>query len=176
MPNYYDTANNDVKTMVERCRDYYAPEDFVIVMNIDTKPFTYDIQRPENVIINQTSSVTSELYYKANPDHIVLEPGQTRLCPAYEADHIIKQLVDVIVLRNRGKIIADGGTPQESAVDPATQNKYIRMIFQGKKDFMQDYNQQNIEDANNMQQELEKALEDEPIKDTVKKPVGSAKK
>lgn len=140
---FYDNDNMDQKTMYERCREYYAPEEFVVVMNIDIIPFTYVIQRPENVTIHQPSQVTKELYYTKDPDVITLQPGQTRMVPAYEADAVIKQLVDNIVMRNRAKIIDETGkNPQESTKDPTTQHKYIKQIYQGKRDFMNEYNQQ----------------------------------
>lgn len=161
--SYYDATDMTIKTMAERCRDYYAPEKFVIVMNIDTQSFTYSIQRPENVQINQPSSVTKELYYLKDPDVVTLQPGQTRLVPAYEADHVIKQLVDKMVLRNRAKIIAEEGTPQESAMDPTTQHRYIQAIFQGEKDFMEDYNKQ-INAENTSRALVAEDLEDnEPV-------------
>lgn len=157
---YYDNLNTEVKTVHERCREYYLPQDFVVVMNIDTEPFTYTIQRPENVTIHQPSPVEKELYYLHDPDTITLTPGQTRLVPAYEADHVIKQLIDKIVLRNRGRLIAEGQTPKESAMDPPTQHKYIRQIYQGKRDFISAYNdqQQTGTQPGNV---IDKALEDE---------------
>lgn len=157
---YYDNLDMNVKTMAERCREYYSPEEFVIVMNIDTEPFLYQIQRPENVQIHQPSNVTKELYYLKDPDSVTLESGKTRLVPAYEADHFIKQIVDKIVLRSRGKIIEEGQTPSESAMDPATQHKYIKQIYQGKKDFMSEYNQQ-MEQVDATRQMVEKELNDE---------------
>jgi hypothetical protein len=156
---FYDNVDMNVKTMYERCREYYNPEDFVIIMNIDTQPFTYQVQRPENVQILNPSAVTKELYYTKDPEIITLEPGQTRLAPAYEADYFIKQLTDKIILRNRGQIIAEGKVPQESAADPVTQHKYIQKIFQGKKDFMADYNRQMTADkANQAQDSAARAL------------------
>ena len=157
---YYDTQDSSVKTVPERCREYYQPEDFVQVQNIDTQPFTYVIQRPENVLIHQPTTVTSELYYKKDPDTITLEVGQTRLCPAYEADHIIKQLMDKIIISNRQKVIAKGETPKESAIDPAVQHFYIKKIFQGKRDFMSEYNKNLVSDEAR-REAMEKELEAE---------------
>jgi hypothetical protein len=157
---FYDSQDDSIKTVHERCREYYSPAEFVVVMNIDTEPFTYTIQRPENVTIHQPSPVEKELYYLKDPDTITLQPGQTRMVPAYEADHIIKQLMDRIVLRRRGKVIEDGGTPKESVMDPATQRKYITQIYQGKRDFMSEYNDsRNAEEKS--KEAIEKALEDD---------------
>lgn len=159
MSSYYDNLNMDVKTLPERLREYYKPEDFVVIMNIDTKPLGYSIQRPENVRIHQPSPVTKELYYDKDPDQITLEPGDTRLCPAYEADWAIKQIIDVIVIGNRAQVALDGKTPTESAMDPSTQHKYIKKIFQGKRDFMSEYNQQ-LNKENDNRKQLEHDLED----------------
>ena len=155
--SFYDNQDGSMKTMHERCREYYAPEEFVVVMNIDTEPFTYMQQRPENVQINNPSAMTKELYYLKDPDVITLTPGQTRMVPAYEADNFIKQLTDKMVLRNRQKVIEGGNNPSESAMDPQTQHKYIQAIFQGKKDFMNEYNQQvsmPVQQANQIEREL----------------------
>ena len=150
----------DQKTMYERCREYYAPEDFVVVQNIDTEDFTYVIQRPEHVMINQPSQVTKELYYTKDPDVVTLQPAQTRMVPAYEADHLIKQLVDKIVFRNRKNVEATGATPQESTNDPATQHKYIKQIFRGKRDFMSEFNAQ-LQAPQQLENELEQELTSE---------------
>lgn len=162
---FYDDLNMNVKTMAERCREYYKPEDFVVIMNIDTEPFSYIIQRPENVVIHQPSNVTKELYYAKDPDKITLQVGQTRLVPAYEADHFIKQLVDKMVLENRGKIIAEGNTPTESAMDPSVQHKYIKQIYQGKRDFMDEYNKQ-LKQQDTQRQLVARDLEDDPVDKT----------
>lgn len=159
--SYYDNLDMNVKTIVERCREYYNPEDFVVIMNVDSKALTYTIQRPENVLIHQPSQVTKELYYTKDPDTIIVQPGQTRLVPAYEADHFIKQLTDIIVIRNRAKIIETGLNPTESAMDPAVQHKYIKQIFQGKRDFMNEYNQQ-LQAQESARALANKDLEDDP--------------
>lgn len=156
--SFYDNNNMDIKTMAERCREYYNPEDFVVIMNPDIEPFTYVIQRPENVNITQPSAMTKELYYLKDPDLVMLNPGQTRMVPAYEADHVIKQLVDKMVFRNREKIATETGqTPNESTNDPATQHKYVKQIYQGKKDFMEEFNRQTVT-AKKLDTDLEKEL------------------
>lgn len=172
---FYDNLDMNVKTMAERCREYYAPEEFVVVMNIDTEPFKYQIQRPENVVIHQPSNVTKELYYSKDPDVVTLEVAQTRLVPAYEADHVIKQLVDKMVLRNRGKIIADGGTPSESGMDPSVQHKYITQIYQGKKDFMSEYNNQ-LNAENTQRESVAKELDDDELDTAIARGPGRPKK
>ncbi len=159
--SYYDNNNMDIKSMAERCRDYYDPADFVIIINPDIEPFQYVIQRPENVKIHQPSAVTKELYYLKEPDVVLLNPGQTRMVPAYEADHVIKNLSDRMIIRNRAKQDAEGLAPTESTNDPATQHKYVKMIYQGKRDFMNEFNAQlTAEQSRN--QEVSNELDAEP--------------
>lgn len=178
--SFYNADNMDQKTMFERCREYYNPEDFVVVMNVDVEPFTYVQQRPENVKIHQPSQVTKEVYYTKDPDVITINPGQTRMVPAYEADNFIKLLTDKMVLRGRAKYIAETGeNPKESTSDPATQHKYIKMIYQGKKDFMAEYNQQTqqIESVNSeLKSELESELDSEPVTSETPRGPGRPKK
>lgn len=163
--SFYDNDNMDQKTMAERCREYYDPAEFVVIMNCDIEPFTYIIQRPENVTIHQPSNVTKELYYSKEPDVVTLQPGQTRMVPAYEADHVIKQLTDKIVFRGRQDVDKETGkTSTGSAMDPSTQHRYIKLIYQGKKDFMDEYNRQ-ISQPNILDDELTKELDDD-ITDT----------
>jgi len=189
--SFYDPSNDTVKTVYERCREYYSPEDFVVVMNIDTKPLKYMVQRPENVVIDQPSAVTKELYYKADPEIVTLQPGQTRLVPAYEADHMIKALIDKLVLDKRGIAIKEAqrkGTEDEdvqvllqtmeSVNDPATQNRYIKQIFQGKRDFLAAYNDQ-VNTENKARESVANDLEDLEELDestgSIVKPVAKAK-
>lgn len=187
MSDFYSSQNSEVKTIQERCREYYALEDFVVIMNVDVKPFQYMVQRPENVIINQPNSVTKELYYKKDPEVITLQPGQTRLVPAYEADIMIKALIDAIVMGKRriafNRARSEGMTEDqisalsqtlEHPMDPTTQNKYIREIFQGKQDLLNSYNQQA---SAPVQSAAEKDLElDEPTTETIRRSPGRPKK
>lgn len=158
---FYDQVNMEIKTVHERCRDYYQPEDFVIVENIDAEPLTYTIQRPENVSIHQPSPVEKELYYTKDPDTVTLKPGQSRLVPAYEADWMIKCLIDKLVLRRRAQAQSRGETPAESAMDPTTQHRYIRLIFKGKRDFVNEYNGQRETADEKSKEAIERALTDE---------------
>ena len=141
--DYYGrpAKDNEQKTVQERCREYYAIGDHVIVMNIDTQPFVYQVQRIENQSFDQPDSVHMNITNIKNPIRITLQAGETHLCPAYEADIMIKALIDKMVYSNRGKIIAESGTPKESVSDPDTQRKYIEAIYQGKRDFINEYNQ-----------------------------------
>lgn len=140
-------ASMDIKTVQERCREYYSVSDFVVVMNIDRFNFTYQIQRPENMAYNQPDSVTMNVTQTKPPERITLAPGETRLCPAYEADLMIKNLMDKMIYRDRKRVFDDAKaagqdnvSPKEAVMDPETQHKYIKQIYQGKKDFLSEYN------------------------------------
>lgn len=139
--DYYGqtVSSNELKTVQERCREFYNIGDFVVIMNIDTLPFVYQVQRAENQSFDDDGVHRSIVNVK-NPERITLQPGETRLVPAYEADLMIKALIDKLVYSNRSKIIAAEGTPNESVSDPETQRRYIKQIYQGKRDFMQEYN------------------------------------
>lgn len=132
-------SSNDVMTVQERCRDYYKIGTFVVIMNIDTSPFVYQVQREANQSVSD-DGVSQTIINVKPPERITLQPGQTRLVPAYEADLMIKALIDKIVNANRSKDLSDEKTPRESVMDPQTQKKYIALIYQGQKDFLTDYN------------------------------------
>lgn len=137
------SADNEIKTVQERCREFYAINDFVVVMNIDRFPFVYQVQRVENQSFDQPDPVHMNITNIKNPERIILQPAESRLVPAYEADLMIKSLMDKIVYRDRAQTIVDSNgeeTPKDSVMDPATQRKYIKKIYQGKRDFMQEYN------------------------------------
>ena len=140
--DYYGQTNSsqEQKTVQERCREFYAIGDFVVVMNIDTTPLVYQVQRVENQSFDQPDPVHMNTTNVKNPERITMQPGDTRLVPAYEADLMVKALMDKMVYRNRSKIIAKEGTPKESVSDPDTQRKYISEVYQGKRDFMEEFN------------------------------------
>ena len=133
-------ASNEEKTVQERCREFYPINAFVVVMNIDTTPFMYQVQRVENQSVDD-DGVHQNVTNVKNPERIIMQPGDTRLVPAYEADLMIKALMDKIVYSARSKVIAEEGTPKESVRDPETQRKYIESIYQGQRDFMSEFNE-----------------------------------
>lgn len=156
--SFYDGDNMDQKTMAERCREYYDPADFVVIMNIDTEEFQYVIQRPENQVTHQPSPVTKETYFTKDPEVITLQSGQTRVVPAYEADHVIKTLTDKIIYREKRRLETETGKVSHgSAMDPATQHRFIKQIFRGKRDFLSEFNQQ-LNVTQTVDDEIEKEL------------------
>jgi hypothetical protein len=163
---YYGQATtaDEVKTVQERCREYYKMGKFVVVMNIDTHPFMYQVQRVENQMVSD-DGVSQTIVNMKNPERITLQPGQTRLVPAYEADLMVKALIDKIVYSNRHIDELKGNTPKESVMDPSTQHKYIKQIYQGTRDFLEDYNTSinkqsvldDLDEATNTNAELDRA-------------------
>lgn len=146
MEEYYGqpSSDNEIKTVQERCREFYAVNDFVVVMNIDRFPFVYQVHRVENQSFDQPDTVHMNITNVKPPERIIMQPGDSRLVPAYEADIMIKALIDKIVYRDRERIILDSNgeeTPKESVMDPYTQRKYIKEVYQGKRNFMEEYNQ-----------------------------------
>jgi hypothetical protein len=174
------SGSMDIKTVQERCREYYAISDFVVVMNIDTEPFAYQIQRPENFDYEQPDPVTMNVVMTKPPERIVLQPGETRLCPAYEADLMIKNLMDKMIYRSRGSAISEAKEKgeenvniKESVMDPETQHRYIKEIYQGKKDFLHEYNQSIDKVKSDVAKDLE---DDEPVtSETPRRPGRPAK-
>lgn len=143
--DYYGQVNSsdEQKTIQERCREFYGINEFVVVMNIDTLPYVYQVQRIENQSFDESDSPHMNITNIKPPERIIMQTGETRLVPAYEADLMIKGLIDKIVYRNREKIIVDSKgeeSPRESVADPSTQRKYIGEIYQGKRDFLSEYN------------------------------------
>lgn len=144
------TASNEEMTVQERCREFYKIGEFVVVMNIDTKPFVYQVQRVENQSVND-EGVHQNIENIKPPERIIMQPGDMRLVPAYEADLMIKALIDRLVYSGRAIHIEahkhddQPEPPKESVRDPATQRKYIKAIYQGKRDFLDEFNSKKSE-------------------------------
>lgn len=141
---YYGApSNSENKNLRERLRDYYSDSEFVTVQNIDTKPLTYQFMPPENQEFVQTAAYAGELYNKKNPVVETLQPGQTKLCPAYEADLMLEVLIKQITSRKVAVAIEMGDAqPWQSAnwSDPQTQTNIIEQAFLGKQDLIGSYN------------------------------------
>lgn len=142
--------NDEEKTVQERCREYYPIGSFVVVMNIDTQPHVYQVQRIENQAVNE-EGVHRNIENVKPAERITMQPGDMRLVPAYEADLMIKSLMDRIIYRNRAKHIElhkhdeTPTPPTESVRDPATQRKYISAIYQGTRNFLDEFNSKHKE-------------------------------
>lgn len=145
---YYGApSNTEVKMIRERLRDMYDPEDFVTVINIDTKPVRYQFASPSDFETYSDYPGHKNTIQKRTPQVITLQPGETKLCPAYEADMMIEATVKQIALRKVEDKVAAGELDRQRATadwtDPYLQTSLIKQIFVGKKDILNMYNQQS---------------------------------
>lgn len=143
--NYYGApTNSGVKPIRERLRELYEPEDFVTVMNIDTKPVTYQFASPNDTETFSDYPGHKNTIQKRPPQRVTLQSGDTKLCPAYEADMMIEAVVKQIAIGRVQKKVEDGllGANQATAdwTDPHLQQTLIKEIFLGKKDILNAYN------------------------------------
>jgi len=121
----------------DRLRKLYEPEDFVSVINIDTQPLVYQFASPSDVETLSSGPGQKDTVQHKIPRVIRLEPGQIKLCPAYEADKMIETLVKQICNRNVNDKIERGEISRQSTSDwnnPEVQSSLIRKIFLGKQD------------------------------------------
>lgn len=142
-PYYGAPGDSNTKTLGERLRDYYDPQEFVTVQNIDTSPITYQFASPSDIETFSDYPGHKDTIQKAVPQVVTLKPGETKLCPAYEADLMIENLIKQITTNLTQKDIEeDKAVAWQSAnwTDPATQERLIKQIFVGKKDVVGSYN------------------------------------
>lgn len=141
--SYYGAPNDsDIKTLGERLRDTYASEDFVTVQNVDTQPLRYQFTTPSDIETFSDYPGHKNTVQKRVPQTIVLQPGETKLCAAYEADLMIENLIKQITSRNTQKQVEDKGVMYMTAnwQDPTTQKELIKKIFIGKRDVLGAFN------------------------------------
>ncbi len=142
-PYYGAPGDSDTKTLGERLRDFYDPEDFVTVQNVDTKPVIYQFVSPTDTETFSDYPGHKDTIQKKPPVRRTLQPGETRLCPAHEADMIIEVLIKQITSDKVRQEIDDGTAVKwQSAnwTNPATQKALIKEIFLGKQDVFAKYN------------------------------------
>lgn len=144
MASYYGApVDSDSKSFGERLRDYYSDSDFVRIQNIDTKSVSYQFQTVENEVFTQPAPHLGETYHKNPPQVVTLQPGQTKLCPAAEADAFMTTLIKQITSRKTHDDIEKGiVAPWQSSnwSDPATQKRIIEQALVGKEDLIGQYN------------------------------------
>lgn len=147
---YYGApSSSDVKPLRERLREYYGETDFVTVINIDTKPLKYQFMPPDGQQFVQSGAWNGETYNIKPPQVVILQPGGTKLCPAYEADLMIENLIKQVVAGGvENKIRLGQLRPDAIAdwTDPVTQKNLINKIFLGKQDLIGQFNQ-TVNDA-----------------------------
>lgn len=137
---YYGAAQNlSRKSLGEHLRDYYSDTDFVTVQNIDSKPLSYQFMDPKNEQFVQTAPYNGETYQLKPPMVETLQPGQTKLCPAFEADRMLESLIKQITSsKTAAGIQRKELEPWQSSdwSDPLTQKGIVDKAFLGKEDIL----------------------------------------
>lgn len=145
--DYYGAPTNaEVKPIRERLRTMYEPEDFVTVINGDTKPLTYQFAAPQDQETYSDYPGHKNTIMKRPPQRLTLQPGQTKLVPAYEADLMIEAGVKQMAMSKLQERI-DGGLVEARQAstdwtDPFFQTEAIKRFYVGKKDILAVYNTQ----------------------------------
>lgn len=145
--DYYGKAadTDNSRTLGQRLRDYYDPSDFVTIQNVDTDPIKYQFARPDDTETFSDYPGHKNTVQRRTPTVVILDPGETRLCPAYEADLMIENLIKQLAMKQINKKIKSGeAQPWQSAdwTDPIAQDHWIKEIFIGKEDVVKQYNEQ----------------------------------
>lgn len=144
--NYYGAPSDAEKTVNirERLRQYYDPEDFVTVINADTKPVRYQFASPTSIETLSSGPGDKNTIMHRPPQVVVLQPGETKLCPAYEADMMIENTIKQIAMASLEQRVESGLIDKNRATfdwtDPNFQRKWIDKIFLGKEDIIGKYN------------------------------------
>lgn len=162
---YGKPTNTNIQTLGQRLREYYSPEDFVTVQNVDTLPITYQFTSPTDRETFSDYPGHKETIMKRPPQRVTLQPGETKLCPAYEADLMIENLIKQMTSKSTANKIATGDAVAWQSTnwsDPIVQEKLIGQIFLGKKDILGEYNS----DLDKPNTDVEKDLLDEPTEPT----------
>lgn len=154
--SYYGAPNDSsVKMIRERLRDLYDPEDFVTVINVDTKPITYQFAAPQDLETFSDYPGHKNTIQKRPPQRITLQPGDTKLVPAYEADQMIEATVKQIAVSRVQAKIDSGELDKRVGVadwtNPYFQTEMIKQIFVGKKDILNEYNQPTVNVAKDLE-------------------------
>jgi len=132
-------------TLRERLRQKYEPEDFVTVINADTQPITYQFASPADQETYSDYPGHKNTIMRKPPRRLTIQPGVTKLCPAYEADQFIEAGIKQIAMRRVNTQVKDGKLDVQRATadwtDPIFQEEMIAKFFMGKKDILSQYNE-----------------------------------
>lgn len=163
-PYYGAPQDSNVQTLGQRLREHYEPEDFVTVINIDTEPIRYQFTTPSDIETFSDYPGHKDTIVKRPPQVVTLQPGETKLCPAYEADLMIENLIKQMTSRQVASEAEKQGLLYKTAnwTDPVLQDKMIKEIFIGKKDLVSTFNQE-------LKPNVEKDLLDEPTKEPARR-------
>ena len=140
---YADGLVEQPKTLYERLRDYYNEGDFVTVMNIDTQPLKSQFATPVGYETYSDYPGHKNTVQANPPQVVILQPGQMKLCPAYEADLMIANLVKQMATRVTERGIRDGkylSSQTTNWSDPTLHKELIPRIFKGKQDLVNEAN------------------------------------
>jgi len=151
---YYGSEPSQNKiSLGERLREYYEPHEFVTIQNIDTQPVKYQFAEPESVETFSNYAGHKDTVIKRPPQVVTLQPGETKLCPAYEADLMIENLIKQVAMkrseeqrRKNNSLFVSGDW-----TDPELQKKLIEQIFVGKEDVVSKYNSEIKTEVKNEQ-------------------------
>lgn len=145
--DYYGAPESSENiTLGERLRGYYQEDDFVTVMNVDTRPLKYQFSAPGSIETYSAYPGHKETTMKKPPQVVTLQPGETKLVPAYEADLMIENLIKQMSVRSVADRISAGELSGDKAAnwsDPTFQTATIKSAFRGKRDLIKNYNEQN---------------------------------
>jgi hypothetical protein len=179
--DYYGmaTAADSSRSIGDALRALYDPSDFVVVKNIDKKPITYQCIAPEALETFSDYPGHKDTVMHKPPQRFTLQPGETKLCPAYEADMMISNLVKQILINRTQDKINKGELNSGQAVDwsnPAAQDALLDQIYLGKHDILNSYNQAPSVPENSARDDVEEALniENEPRTTRPKRPTTEA--
>ena len=146
----------DSLTLGDRLRELYDPQDFVVVQNVDTKPLTYQFANPADHETFSSYPGHKETTMKNPPTRVTLTPGETKLCPAFEADRMLENLVKQKAIRGTADKIEAGTLRVGSSAnwsDPAFQKAILSEAFIGKKDVVGEF---NLDAASEVEKDLAK--------------------
>lgn len=143
--SYYGSpTDTGVKMIRERLRELYDPEDFVTVINADTAPLVYQFAAPQDTETFSDYPGHKNTIQKRPPQRITLQPGDTKLAPAYEADQMIESGIKQVAMRGINDKVESGELDRQKATfdwtNPTFQIHWIKQFYVGKKDILGEYN------------------------------------
>lgn len=136
---YGEQADEKPKSLFDRLREVYGPNDFVHIVNPDDKFVTYQVMSPMDEITIQSAPHLSETYQSKPPKVYRLEPGQKKLAPAYEADSMVEATIKQMAFKRTAEGVASGKLDKYMSTDwtdPVLQAQLIPKIIKGTEDLL----------------------------------------
>lgn len=140
---YAEGTIEQPKSIYDRLRDYYDDGDFVSVMNVDTEPIRYQFATPVGYETYSAYPGHKDTRQPNPPQVVTLQPGQLKLCPAYEADLMIVNLIKQMATKITSRKIKEGEYQAWQSTnwsDPILQKTLIERIFKGKQNLVGEAN------------------------------------